>query len=426
MKRFVSSIAVVAINLLIVALLLGGIELYFRIWGHAPQNPLANGLWQTFQPFVMITTTPGDYTQFTNTFTNKTYPSTVHANSLGFNDRREFTLTTPYKKADNEKVVLFTGGSVAWGVGATATDRTVAGRMEYWLNNLQDRQHYSVINLGMGSWIAFQQFIALQEWGTPFDPDWVVSMDGFNDAGVGCSYSQGPGRPLYFATMQSFIDGYLMSNLHPVFYRGWLENELIKYSAAYRDITGKQSIANNQIFDEGSDENYSFRRQIIPTKLGQSREMLGFYVSAEQGMLRLFPRARYILSTQPSVNQLSGDFNDIYQYPSGSPDHTAAMEKRMRDLEGYLGQHENEMCGQKNSQPSFIYIFSGGAIKLEQLVHEEAANGRRVEYYNVGTLFPDGRSERIPYFIDPAHLTDDGMDIIGKFYAQRIIAAADE
>jgi hypothetical protein len=35
----------------------------------------------------------------------------------------------------------------------------------------------------MGSWIAFQQFIGLQQWGSQFDPDWVVSKDGFNDAG---------------------------------------------------------------------------------------------------------------------------------------------------------------------------------------------------------------------------------------------------
>jgi hypothetical protein len=423
MKKFATAIGVVAINLVVLAALLGSIEFYFRKWGHEQQNPLSNGLWQTFQPFVMITTAPGDYTSFTNTFSNETYRSTVRTNSLGFNDRREFALTAPYKKAENERVVLFTGGSVAWGVGATATDRTVAGRMEYWLNSLQNRERYSVINLGMGSWIAFQQFIALQEWGTPFDPDWVVSMDGFNDAGVGCSYSQGPGRPMYFATMQSYIDGYLMSNLHPVFYRGWLENELIKYSAAYRDITGKQYIADNQMFDKGSNEDYSFRRQIIPTKLSESREMLGFYIQAEKGMLRLFPRAHYILSTQPSVNQLSGDFNDIYQHPDGSAEHKAAMENRMLGLEQYLDQHQNEMCGQKNSQPSFTYIFSGGAIKLEQLVDEETADGRRVEYYNAGALFPDGRPERIPYFIDTAHLTDDGMDRIGKFYAEKILAA---
>ena len=81
------------------------------------------------------------------------------------------------------------------------------------------------------------------------------------------------------------------------------------------------------------------------------------------------------------------------------------------------------MCGQGTAQPANTYIFGNGAVRLEQLVDEEAARGRVVEYYNIGTLFPDPRPERMPYFIDPPHLTDKGMDVIGKFYAEKILAA---
>ena len=423
MKKFANAIRVVTVNLIVLIVLLGGIEFYFRHWGHEQQDNLLNGLWQSFQPYVMVTTAPGDYRQFFNTFTNETYRSTVRTNSLGYNDRHEFVVGRPYKKAGHEKVVLFTGGSAAWGVGATATDRTVAGRMQYYLNSLQSGQRYTVINLAMGSWIAFQQFIGLQQWGSQFDPDWVVSMDGFNDAGTGCGFSQGPGNPLYFATMRSYIDGYLMSTLHPVFYRGWLENKLIEHSKAYRIITGKQYVPDDQIFDQSSSETSPIRRQIIPTKVGESRQMLAFYLAAERGMLNLFPQARYILSTQPVVNQFTGDFNDIYQYPVGSPERKAAIEKRTASLESYLTQHENEMCGQSTGQASFTYIFGNGAAQLEQLAEEETARGRLVEYYNIGALFPDPRPERMPYFIDPPHLTDKGMDLIGKFYAEKILAA---
>jgi hypothetical protein len=92
-------------------------------------------------------------------------------------------------------------------------------------------------------------------------------------------------------------------------------------------------------------------------------------------------------------------------------------------LEGYLTQHENETCGQATAQPANTYIFGNGAVQLEQLAEEEAARGRQVAYYNIGTLFPDPRTERMPYFIDPPHLTDKGMDVIGKFYAEKILAA---
>src|SRR5580700_3069349 len=423
MKKYANAIRVVAVNLIVLIALLGAIEFYFRYWGHEQQKALMNGLWQSFQPYVMITTAPGAYEKFSNTFTKENFRSTVRTNSLGFNDRHEFSLTSPYKKAANERVVLFTGGSAAWGVGATATDRTVAGRMEYYLNTLQSGVRYTVINQAMGSWIAFQQFIGLQLWGAQFDPDWVVSMDGFNDAGVGCNYSQGPGNPMYFATMRSYIDGYLMSTLRPDFYRGWLENKLIEHSRAYRIITGKQYVPDDQIFDRSSSETTLFRRQIIPTKVGEARQMLAFYLAAERGMLNLFPQARYILSTQPVVNQFTGDFNDIYQYPVGSPERNAAIEKRTVSLEGYLTEHENEMCGQRAAQVSFTYIFGNGAVQLGQLADEEAARGRLVEYYNIGTLFPDPRPERMPYFIDPPHLSDKGMDVIGKFYAEKILAA---
>jgi hypothetical protein len=423
MKKAANVIKLVAGNLIVLVVLLGSIEFYFRHWAHEQQNGFPNGLWQSFQPYVMITTAPGDYQQFTNTYTQKTYRSAVRTNSLGYNDPHEFVVGHAYKKAADEKVVLFTGGSAAWGVGATATDRTVAGRMQYYLNTLQSGEHYTVINMAMGSWIAFQQFIGLQLWGSLFDPDWVVSMDGFNDAGVGCNYSQGPGNPMYFATMRSYINGYLMSTLRPDFYRGWLENKLIQHSKAYRILTGKQYVPNDQIFDQSSDETSPIRRQIIPTKVGEARQMLAFYLASERGMLNLFPQARYILSTQPVVNQFTGDFNDIYQYPVGSPERNAAIEKRAVALEAYLTQHENETCGQATGKSADTYIFGNGAVQLEQLVDEAAARGRLVQYYNIGTLFPDPRPERMPYFIDPPHLTDKGMDVIGKFYAEKILAA---
>src|SRR6202050_1944685 len=81
------------------------------------------------------------------------------------------------------------------------------------------------------------------------------------------------------------------------------------------------------------------------------------------------------------------------------------------------------MCGQGTAHPANTYILDNGALQLEQLADEEAARGRVVEYYNIGTLFPDPRPERMPYFIDTPHLSDKAMDVIGKFYAEKILAA---
>jgi hypothetical protein len=275
----------------------------------------------------------------------------------------------------------------------------------------------------MVGWLAFQQFIGLQLWGAGFDPDWVVVMDGFNDAAMGCGLSQGTGNPEFTATMRSYIDGYLLSQENPPFYRGWLENEMLAHSAAYRFLTGQQPVRDDRTFDftrRGGEEVLS---QIVPTRVGDSRAMLGFYLNGERATLKLFPRARYILSTQPSVNQFSGDFPDIYTYPAGSDERRTAIAKRTAALERYLNQYGEAFCGERTAQPSFTYIFGNGAVQLEAIVADAKAQGRDARYFNIGRLFPDARRERIPYFIDSVHLSDRGADAIGRFYAEQIVRA---
>jgi hypothetical protein len=423
-NRLLKAALVVAVNLVVLVAILGAIELFFRLAYEPPRDPFAakNGLWQAFRPYVMFTSAPGPYRLWHNDLTNEFINANVKTNSLGFNDPREFSLTEPYAKHPGERVVLFTGGSVAWGVGATATDKTVAGRVQFHLNRLQDDVQYTVVNLSMGSWIAIQQSIALQLWGRGFDPDWVVVMDGFNDAEVGCGFSQGVANPLYHATVKGYVDGYLFSKAKPVFFRGRLENELIRFSLAYRILSGKEYIEEPRLFDETSTEE-SYRRQITPTKVGESRAMLAFYLNTQKAMLNLFPRASYILSTQPTVNDFSGDFLQIYKSPSDSMEHRQAMVKREDELEQYLRVYENEACRDKTHQPSRTYIFVNGALRLERLADEEREAGRQVEYHNTGTLFPNDRADRVPYFIDPAHLSDKGADVLGQFYAERILAA---
>jgi hypothetical protein len=422
-------IKIPAINLLVLLILLGGLEFYFRVIRPAPPPyDIANGLQLTLRPYTMFANPPySKYPEWYDIFTSARIPSTVKANNEGFNDKHDFSLTEPYQKAGNERVVLFVGGSTAWGVGATSVETTIAGRIEHHLNIMQKDLKYTVINLGMGSWIAYQQYIAMELWGAPFDPDWVVVMDGHNDAGVGCSYSQGVMNPLFFPVIKSYVDGYLGNGqTHPVFYRGWIENQVIKYSAAYRVLTGKDYVPNSQVFDATNTDatREETRKVILPTKLGESRQMLAFYLKAEEAMLNLFPKAGYILSTQPMVNQFTGDFTDVYADMTKPEAHQTAMDKRQRDVENYLAAHANEWCNAQNFQPSFVYLYVDGAIELERLAERAHAQGRPVEYANTGLLFPNERNERMPYFIDPAHVSDKGADVLGKFYAERILAAA--
>ncbi len=425
MRQFLRRAFIVVVNCLLLIALFSTIELFYR-WKYptdAAEDAAAHGLLQKYAPYVMSETAPGNYSSWTNKFTGKTFQAHLTTNSLGFNDPHEFSYDKPYHKAANERVVLYSGGSPGWGVGATATATTVAGRMQYYLNSMQDKIKYTVINLSMGGYIAFQQYIALELWGESFDPDWVVTMDGLSDAAVGCGFSQGVGNPMYYAAVQGYVTSYLFATRNPVFYRGWLENELIKHSVAYRTLTGRQYVPSSWTFDATSKDVQIARRVIIPTKIGESRDMLAFYLKAEKATLGLYPKARYILSTQASANQFSGDFVNVYASPSDSATHREAAAAREAELEKYLTQYQDLPCTAGNSQPSLAYIFVEGAIQLERLVDKERAAGRNVAYYNIGTLFPDAHADRIPYFIDSGHLSDQGADAIGRFYAEKILSS---
>jgi hypothetical protein len=421
------TVRLVAINILIFLAMLAGLELFFRAKGSPAGSVIEqpNSMHLHTLPYMMFANPPNSrYSTWHDTFTGQDVKADIKANNEGFNDPRDFDWRKPYKKAPNEKVVLVSGGSTVWGLGSTSFATTIAGALQTELDRVHPGVKYTVINLGMGSWIAYQQFIGLEMWGSQFDPDWVIIMDGHNDAGVGCAYSQGATNPLYFPVIKNLVDAYSATGIaRPVYLRSWIENELIYYSTAYRALTGKKYIPASDVDATSQDAARNIAAKVVlPTKLGAARDMLQFYVKSTKASLSLFPRAKYILSTQPLVNQFTGDFVDVYK-PSQLEADPVAMSKRKEALEIYLKANEEKICNTETYIPSFTYVFVNGAFELEKLAAQERAAGRFVEYHNIGRIFPDARADRLKYFIDAPHISNLGAQEIGKFYAARILQA---
>lgn len=419
MSQYKSILAVILVNAMLIVLPLAAVEGYYRYFRDDLEVP-ANALWQRFQPYIMFTTVAQTYTGWTDTYTGEHIPAEVTTNSIGFRDDREFDFAKPYQKAPNEKVVLFTGGSAAWGVGATRGDTTVAGRMEHYLNAAQDDYKYTVVNLGMGSYIAYQQAIALDLYGEAFDPDWVVVWDGFNDASVGCGYAQGAGNPMYFAVMKSYIEGYLLNNTNPPFYRGEFYNELLKYSHAVRKISGEQYIENTQTYDDHNTE-AAYRGVINPdARVGDAPRMVEFYVKAHRMIANRFSDANVILSTQPSTHQVNNLWSDYY-HQAGTDLYSARREALVKRYDATIAAVADQPCNKSTYNPAMYYVYAMGAIEVESYVEELRQAGRNAAYYNTSMLYPSGMEERQRHFIDVVHLKDSGMDIAGRFLAGRIL-----
>src|SRR5262249_31959821 len=154
---------ILLINAVVLVALLGGVEAYFRITGGPAAAARAEAQFLHIVPYTMFSSPPRmRYPAWVNGFTNEVIPADVTSNNHGFNDRRDFSLTQPYRKAANERVVLFSGGSTAWGVGSSSPDTTIARRIQDHLNSMQTGIKSTVVNFGMGSWDTYQQFFGLE------------------------------------------------------------------------------------------------------------------------------------------------------------------------------------------------------------------------------------------------------------------------
>ncbi len=109
-------------------------------------------------------------------------PFKFTTNNYGFLSRYDLhPFDPPPVSGPRKRVVLVTGGSAAWGWGASSNETTFASVLERLLNEAGPESNWMVVNLAMGSWIAYQEYIALDLYGSHLAPEWVVTFDGRND-----------------------------------------------------------------------------------------------------------------------------------------------------------------------------------------------------------------------------------------------------
>lgn len=101
--------------------------------------------------------------------------ATIQTNDLGFRDDK----IKP--RSDGEYRILITGGSFAWGLGASGNSMTVSGRLEHLLNQSEHGRRYRVLNAAFMGWSTHQEYVVVTEYFDTFDPDLVISLSGYND-----------------------------------------------------------------------------------------------------------------------------------------------------------------------------------------------------------------------------------------------------
>ena len=141
------------------------------VLGVGPEDPRRPGI-----PVVAFTYYPftGGHTQANFSVYDGKFRSGDH----GFNI--DFDLDNPPPKQKGERRIILTGGSAAWGWGASSNDKTMGPVIERALSACKVR----VINLAMSGSSVYANYIALNEWGHALEPDAIISFSGANDMWV--------------------------------------------------------------------------------------------------------------------------------------------------------------------------------------------------------------------------------------------------
>jgi hypothetical protein len=418
----------VLVNIVVLVALFLVVELGGRIYArwHPERGERNNSAIRfEFYPYLMTGQAPhAHYTRWYDEIHKRMFPVDLTTNNFGYPDEQDFNLTVPYRKRPGEKTVLLAGSSAAFGLGATSNAHLIHEELERLLNAAQSDVHYTVINLAQGGWIAEQEAIALDLWGRIFDPDWIVTLDGANDASVGCAMSQGTGNPVYFQLIDALVTGYLSKPPKVDFYRGYLENQLIKYSTVYRLLTDKVFIEPPQHLDRTFND--ALLQVTAPTRLVEVHDQLAFYLLTEKSILERFENAKFLLTTQPTAQDFAFELGDFYRDGDSYTADKAARDAFAADLEPWLdtAKPSEQFCGGNPTAVGYAvrYVFAMSAIRMAEMVEEYRATHRRdVEYFNTGLLYPRDPAARENYFIDTYHLNDLGQEALAKYYAYRIL-----
>ena len=184
------------------------------------------------------------------------------------------------KREPRDRVVLLTGGSAAWGWGATTNDTTSAAGLEVILNHADPEHHWQVVNLGMTAWIAYQEAIALDLYGSGLQPDWVIAFDGRNDILVPTVFGERVPNPFLFGGLKKLSTVFESDGARP--------GLLSRFSALkYRDMSKKIA-----------DVSTPPRQELGAEEIDKAAR---FYVHSLERIVAEFKASHVLLVTQPST-----------------------------------------------------------------------------------------------------------------------------
>jgi lysophospholipase L1-like esterase len=429
---FAKRLTTIVIQVVVFMGLAGLIEGGARVYEELHPRPKAR-MSMSLQPYWMFSERWADGGNWHDAIRGRPIPTDMHTNNWGFAQDFDYQLVPDadylrrHGKHPGERLVVITGASVVFSVGATSDENTISAQLQRHLNEKSEGVRYRVINIAMGSWLAYQEFVALSLFAMPLDPDWVVALDGINDASAPCLFGSGAVNPmewpklLYLTYGGTGISSPLLATL-------------ARHSALLRLMSGlrpdEETRVHSQLIVDDTESDWRFAVRLANLTADVEDKQVAFYLNAERNILSLFNRANIMLTTQPlyADNAAAPSYRAAVGPDGGDP---AAVEL---ELDKYMEAHKNEPCGPRGKlddaelrgkTPAQLrgYFIARSAPRLAALVDaaQKVDRTRHIIYRNVEGALPYEDKLRRKFFIDYAHFTDLGHDRVAEFLAENIL-----
>lgn len=430
-KRLTTIVIQVAVFVVLVVLVEGGARLYEEFYPR-PKARMSMGV----RPYFMFSQRWGGGGFWHDVVNKREIATDMHYNNWGFPQDFDYELVPDADylrrngKHAGERLVVITGASVVFSVGASSDQNTLSGQLQRHLNEKSQGVHYRVINMAMASWIAYQEFVALSLFAMPLDPDWIVTLDGINDASAPCVFGSGAANPLewpkllYMTYGGTGISSPLLAALarHSAFVR--LASGLNPDEASDKWNNERAPEAAHQLMVDATETDWRFAVRLANLKADVEDKQVPFYLNAERNILSLFNRANILLTTQPMYadNPAAPSYRAAVGPGGADP---AAVE---HELDKYMEAHKNEPCAPRakiDDAGLRGYFMARSASRLAALVDaaQKADGTRHIIYRNVEGALPYEDKLRRKFFVDYVHFTDLGHDRVAEFLADNILAA---
>lgn len=288
------------------------------------------------------------------------HSDTINFNSLGFRGHE----IEP--KKDNITRIVVVGGSGAMGYGASSDKTIFTALLENKLNESQNGiKAYEIINAGLASAIAMQEFICISLKIIDLEPDAVIIFDGFNDMVGSVINDRRPGYPWRFAELEKAL------NISVT--KAFIRKRLMNYRPTKKII------------------------EFIERKKSECIKTHQDYSLNPEAVL-------YYKKTLDRISRLlkSYDINPVFAYQP-----SVYFKTPKTDFENMILVKES-----KNRTKILIEMLEQGKMAMQEVAEDN--NDLFIDYLPVFNGFDKD------IFIDVVHFSDEGQEILAQFLYEKL------